>query len=88
MHAGHVVTHGVGGFDFGHDVLQRERRGVNHARSGRCGLHDLLRHQRTCIEADWTGLDELQAAHRDEVGCAGAGADEMNGHSANSLFLA
>jgi hypothetical protein len=32
-------------------------------------------------------MDELEAAKRDEIGCAGAGADEMNGHGL-SRFLA
>ena len=86
--AGHVLALRMGGLDLGDDLVERHGGGVDDAGACGRGLHDLLRHQRAGIEADRAGLDELQPAHRDEVGCAGAGADEMDGHSAASLFLA
>ena len=38
------------------------------------------RHQRSRVQADRAALDQPQAAHGDQVGRPGAGADEMHGH--------
>ena len=38
------------------------------------------RHQRAGVEADGAARDEIAAAQGNEIGRAGAGADEMNGH--------
>ena len=40
-----------------------------------------LRHQRTGVKAHRAPRDEIAAAHRDEIGRAGPGADEMHGHA-------
>ena len=86
--ARHVLALRVGGLDLRDDLIQRHGGRIDHACALGCGFHDLLRHKRARIEADGAGLDDLQAPHGDEVGCAGAGADEMDGHSAASLFFA
>src|SRR5690606_2759628 len=46
----------------------------------RGGSDDLGRDQRAGIEADRTALDEALATQGDEVGRAGAGANEIDGH--------
>ena len=80
MDARHVLALRMGLGDFGDDLIERHRRGVDDTRAFGCGLDDFFGHQRAGIEADRTILDEPKSAQRDEVGRAGAGADEVNGH--------
>ena len=80
MHPGDVVSGAVRGFDFGDDLVEGERRGIDHPCARRGSGDDLRRHQRSGIETDRAGLDEAQTAQRDEVGGAGPGADEMHRH--------
>ncbi len=63
-----------------HDLIQRQRRRVDHSRAGWSGGEDVARHERAGVEADRAALDQPQSAHRDQIGRAGAGADEMDGH--------
>ncbi len=78
MHARHVLAPPVRRLDLGHDLVQRQRRGIDHP-PRRLG-HDGLRHEAARVEADGARADEAQALDGDEVGVAGAGADEMDGH--------
>ena len=80
MDARDIMPLGVRGFDLGDDLIEMHRRGVDHARIGGRRVHDLLRHQRSGIEADRTALDQLQSAHGDEVRRARPGSDEIDGH--------
>ena len=69
----------------GDDLVERQRRRVDDPRTLGRGLDDLRGHQRAGIEADRAALDQAQAAHGDQVGRAGTGADEMHGHAALSF---
>ena len=80
-----VLAAPVGVDDLGHDLVEVHRRRVHHQRPVRSRLDDFPGHQRPGIEAHGAPLDELQAPHGDEVGRAGSGADEIDGHSAASL---
>ena len=80
MEPRHVVALRIGGGDLRHDRVEVEGRGVDDARPRRTPGQDLRCHQRTGIEADGAGGDQVAPAHGDEVWRTGAGADEMNGH--------
>jgi len=76
----HVMALRMRSFDLGDNFVQRQRRGVDDARSGRAMREDILRHQRPGIEADRAGRDQVASAQGEEIGRARAGADEMHGH--------
>lgn len=82
MHAGNVIAVFMGGNDLGDDLVEIERRGIDHPRVGRCHGDHGLGHQRAGIEADRAGSDQLCTAQGDQVGRAGAGADEVDSHGA------
>ena len=84
MQPRHIEPGVVGRDEFGGDGIEVERRGVDHARAGRAECHDLARHQRAREQAHRTARHQILAAHGDQVGCAGAGADEVDGHGAMS----
>ena len=67
-------------FDLGEDFIKRQRRGVDDPRAQRRGGDNLARHQRARIQAHCAALDQAQPAHRDQIGRAGPGADEMHRH--------
>ena len=85
MDAGDVLAARVSGDDLGDDLVEMHRRGVADERAGWGGGDDLGGDQRAGIEADGAALDEALAAQRDEVGRAGAGADEVDGHVFGAL---
>ena len=72
----------------GDDLVEGQRRGVDDQRAGRRGGEDFGRHQRAGIEADRAALDQPQPAHGDQIGRAGAGADEMHRHRARAVEIA
>src|SRR6516165_11727838 len=82
MQPRHVVFRRIGGDNLGLDLIERQRRSVDDARIFRAELREISRHDRAGIEADRATRDQLAPTHGDEVGCAGAGADEMYGHCA------
>src|SRR6516164_2849164 len=82
MQPRHVVSRRISGDKLGLDLIERQRRSVDDARILRAELHEIPRHDRAGIEADRATRDQLAPTHSDEVGCAGAGADEMYGHCA------
>ena len=67
------------------DLVERHRRGVDDARARRAMGEQFLRHDRAGIETDRAARDEVAPAHRDQIGCARPGADEMYGHGASPL---
>ena len=69
------------------DLIEAHRRGIDDARAGRAVNEKLRRHERAGVETDRTARQQLAPAHRDEIGGAGACADEMHGHgAARSVF--
>ena len=66
--------------EFRDDLVEIHRRRVDDARAGRAMAQQRLGHQRARIETDRTARQQIAPAQRDEIGRAGAGADEMNGH--------
>ena len=81
MQPRHVVTGGVGRGEFVDDLVQGQRAGVDHLRVGRAQREQVLRHDRPGVQADRAALQQPLAAHRDQVGGAGPGTDEVDGHS-------
>ena len=75
-----ILAPPLGAHEFGGDGVEIERGGIDPACARRAPVEDLGRHERAGIEADRAALDEVAAAHRDQIGRAGAGADEVNGH--------
>src|SRR6058998_468268 len=66
------------------NLIERHRRGVDNAGAGGAMRQQFRRHDGAGIEADRTARQEIAAAHRDQVGGAGAGADEINRHGERS----
>ena len=88
MQPRHVVA-GVGRAPaFVDDLVERHRRGVDDARARRAMLEQRPRHERAGIEADRAARDQVAAAHGDEIGRAGAGADEVDGHRPSPVAMA
>ncbi len=82
MQPRHVAAGGVCAHELRLDLVEVERCGVDDAGAGRAQREKLRRHDRAGIEADRAARDEVAPAHGDEIGRAGAGADEMHGHGA------
>src|SRR3569833_2446607 len=80
------ILAGFGGAnDLGDDLVQRERRGVDDARSRWAVIEQRLRHQRAGVEADGTARDQVASAQRDQIRSTGTRADEMHGHAGRSV---
>src|SRR5260370_27935414 len=88
MQSRHLEPGVMGRDEFSGDGVEVERRGVDHARAGRAERDDLARHQRSREQAHRTARHQILAAHGDQIGCAGAGANEMDGHGAVSSTMA
>ena len=76
----HILPCLVGAHEFRHDRVEIEGRGVDEARAGRAPGQHFGRNDRARIKADRATRDEIAPAHRDEVGGARSGADEMDRH--------
>src|ERR1700730_16129651 len=83
-----VLVFGMRGHDLRHDVVKRKGRGVDDPRARRAMRKNVLRHKRAGIETDRTGGDEVAPAQGEQVGRAGAGADEMHGHGSSPSAIA
>ena len=70
------------------DLVERHRRGIENTRAGRAEVEQRFRHQRSGIETDRARRDQVAAAQRDEIGRAGAGADEVNRHGPSPMAMA
>src|ERR1700687_2514255 len=88
MQSRHLESGAMGCDEFGGDGIEVERRGVDHARAGRAECHDLARHQRAREQAHRTARHQILAAHGDQIGRAGPGADEVDGHGTGSSMKA
>ena len=64
----------------GHDFIERQGRGIDDPRAGRCSPENLAWHEEAGVEAYRTALDQPQSANGDQIGRTGAGADQMDGH--------
>jgi hypothetical protein len=64
----------------GDDLVEGERAGVNHARIRRAQRQQVVRHDRARVQADRAAAEQALTAHRDQVGRAGSGPDEVDGH--------
>src|SRR5258708_40156032 len=71
-----------------HDLVERHWRGVDDARAGRAMRENFLWYQRTGVETDRTGRNQIAPAQREQIGRARAGADEMHGHSPSPSAIA
>ena len=78
MDARHILAGRNRVFHVRDDLVQRQRRGVDHQGSRIRHRDDGGRHQRTGIEHDRRFLDQALAAHGDEFRIARPGADEMH----------
>src|SRR6185503_6058567 len=85
METRHVETGGVRGGELGLDLVERQRRGVDHARTRRTMSEQGARDDRAGIEADRTAGDEVTPAQSDQVRRARSGTDEVHGHRAASV---
>src|ERR1700731_4127704 len=88
MQPRHLEPGVMGCDEFSGDSVEVERGSVNHPRAGRAERDDLARHQRSCEQAHRTARHQILAAHGDQIGRAGAGANEMDGHAAVSSMMA
>ncbi len=69
---------GIG--QLGDDLVEVQRAGVDHSRVGRAQRQQVLGHDRAGIQADWAAAEQPLTAHGDEIGGAGPGPDEVDGH--------
>ncbi|MOA11231.1 hypothetical protein D3C78_1311640 [compost metagenome] len=79
MHAGHVLATGVGLGQQADDLLQVQLGGVHHP-FGAMALQYGLGYQRAGVENHRTTADQALALDGDQLGIAGAGANEIDGH--------
>ncbi len=80
MQPGHVVAGGVGLGDLVDDLVQGQRAGVDDSGVRRAERQQVLGHDRPGVQADRAAAEQPLATHGDQVGRAGAGADEVDGH--------
>ncbi|MCC7045149.1 MAG: hypothetical protein IT562_00410 [Alphaproteobacteria bacterium] len=78
MHARDLLPRGDRLPHLGDDLVEMHRRGVDHPRPLRRRRDHGARHQRSGVEHDGAAADQLEPAHRDQVGRAGTGADEVH----------
>ena len=79
--AGHVLARGVRVRHMSDDLVQVQGGGVDDPGAGRGTGDDRGRHQRAGVETDRACSDQVAPAQGQEIGRAGAGADEMHGHA-------
>ncbi len=75
-----VFASRMGAFDRRHDVVERQRRGIDDARALWAMRQHALGHERACIEAYRAGGDQVAPAQGEKIGGARSRADEMHGH--------
>ena len=69
---------GIG--QLGDDLVEVERAGVDHARVRRAQRQQVLGHDRAGVQADRAAAEQALTAHGDQIGGAGPGPDEVDGH--------
>ncbi len=87
MEAGNILTFGIGPGTFCDDLVERQGRGVDDPRAGWTVGQQGRWDQRSGIEADRTGCDQVPAAECDQVWRARSGADEMDGHGRDAPWV-
>eukprot|EP01034_Spumella_vulgaris_P031120 gene31120-38457_t len=80
MQARHVLAGRMRSANLANDLLQRQRRRVDDAGPGRAMRQHALRHQRARVQAHRAGGNQVAPAQGQQVGGAGAGANEVNSH--------
>src|SRR5262249_37854184 len=83
VQAGDIVARIVRGDEFLLDLIERQRRGVDDARSRRTMREQGLRHQRARIETHRAAGNEIAPAHGDQVRRARTRTDKVYGHGAS-----
>ena len=81
MQARHVEPRVMRGLHFRDDVVERQWRRVDDAGVRRTMRQHASGHERARVKTDRAARDEIAPAQRQKIGGAGAGADEMHGHS-------
>ena len=76
----HIMPGGVGVGEFGDDLIQRQRPGVNDFRVGRAQRQQIVGHDRTRIQADPASAEQALSADGDQVCGPGARADKVHRH--------
>ena len=80
MQSRHVVAGAIGVGEFGDNLLERERAGINDFRVGRAQGQQVVGHDRTRVKARFALFEQVLTADGDQVGSARARADEINRH--------
>ena len=76
----HVEPGGVGIREFGDDLVEGQRPGVDHPSVRRTQRQQLVGHDRAGVQAYRATAQQPLTAHGDQVGGAGARPDEVDGH--------
>ena len=82
VHAGNVLAVRVRRLHLVDDLVEGHGGGIEHPGALRRAGDDFRRHERARVEDHRARLDEAPAAHRDELGVARTGPDEVDGHGA------
>ena len=64
----------------GDDLVEVERAGVDHPGVRRAQRQQVLGHDRARVQADRAAAEQPLTAHGDQIGGAGPGPDEVDGH--------
>ena len=88
MHPRDVMAARIGSLDLDDDLVERHGRCIDHTGAVGRARDDFRRHQRAGIEANGAARDQVAPAHRDQIGRARPGADEMHRHLASPALAA
>src|SRR4029079_15522481 len=81
----HVFSGHMRRFELGNDLLETQRRGIDDTSTVRAESEEIRMHERAGIEADRAARQNFAASNCNEIGRAGAGADEMHNHGFTAL---
>ena len=82
MHPGDALSAHVRRAHLPDDLVEGHRRGVDHPHVFGRACDHLARNEGARVEHDRTRFDQPAPAHRDQLGVAGTGPDEVHGHGA------
>ena len=86
MDTGNILPAIMGCLYFADDLVEMKGRGINDPCVRPGGGNDLRRHQRSGIQHHGGRFDQPEATNGNQIGCAGAGANEMDGHHSAFCF--
>src|SRR5258708_4588911 len=66
------------------DLIEIHCGGIDDACAGRRVGEDLYRNERTGVETDRGVMDVIPPTERQQIGCSGAGTDEVNCHGSTA----